>query len=90
MIDAAHRAAALQYGRPFRVTLPVPAAGSSAIERAHGVFCYALAAAPVIMGTPRCGWIAGRRRFHWSVSGMQARRWVSGRVGVVIQAGACQ
>lgn len=89
MMTAGHRAAAIQYGRPFRITLPHPDGASSALERSHGVFCYTLYV-PLFMGTPRCGWQASGLRRRWVASGAGERLWVVSGSDRVIRVGACE
>ncbi len=81
MMTAPYRAAALQYGRSFRITLPVPDGTTTVIERAHGCFSYVPKYIPESIGTPRCG---------WSVTGYQSRVWHVSQNPVVFQFGACE
>lgn len=63
------RAAALQFGRPFRITLPPPDGVSTPLERAHGVSCYYVEPSP--FGVPRCGWtVAATDRIFWIPSSL--------------------
>ncbi len=89
MMTAGHRAAAIQYGRPFRITLPAPDGASSALERSHGVFCYHLTSV-VFMGTPRCGWQSPGLQRRWAASGAGGRLWVVSGSDRVIRVGACE
>jgi len=89
MNTPAHRAAALQFGRPFRVTLPIPDGASSQLKRAHGVFSYWIETTSV-MGIPRCGWSVSPVNRYWYALSVRGRVWDSGRNDVVIRAGACE
>ena len=55
MTDTADkRSAALQVGRPWRMTLPEPDGNIDAFNRSHLAFSYWIEF--VSIGTPRCGW----------------------------------
>lgn len=55
MTDTADkRAAAVQVGRPFRMTLPVPDGSIDVGNRAHLAYSYYIEF--ISIGTPRCGW----------------------------------
>lgn len=84
---APKRAAALQFGRPFRMTLPPPGDFPSALGRAHVAACYHLDV--VTIGVPRCGWVAGRMDRVFS-AGHRQRFWAAGRQDRVFETGACQ
>lgn len=62
---------ALQFGRPFRITLPEADGTIDAGDLAHLVFAYYIA--PQAIGEARCGWTADA----------EARVWGSGRYGRV-------
>ena len=66
--------AALQLGKPFRVTLPAADGTIDSADRAHLVFAYYVA--PQEIGEARCGWVAGFEDMVW------LRRW-QGRVWFV-------
>ena len=51
---AGKRSAALQVGRPWRMTLPEPDGSIDAYNRAHLAFSYWIEF--ISIGTPRCGW----------------------------------
>ena len=84
-ITAQKRAAALQFGRPFRITLPIPASFSTPLSRAHVATCYYA----VTIGIPRCGWFASRidRVF---AAGRRERFWAARRQDKIFDAGACE
>lgn len=86
-ITAEKRAAALQFGRPFRMTLPIPGSFSTPLSRAHVATCYYLD--EVTIGIPRCGWVASRidRVF---AAGRRERFWAARRQDRIFDAGACE
>ena len=73
-ITAEKRSAALQFGRPFRITLPIPGSFSTPLSRAHVATCYYLD--EVTIGIPRCGWVARRMR-NGFVATRAERIWMS-------------
>lgn len=56
MTDTADkRSAALQVGRPWRMTLPEPDGSIDAFNRSHLAFSYYIEF--ISIGVPRCGWL---------------------------------
>lgn len=84
---APKRAAALQFGQAFRLTMPLPGTLTTPLARAHGASCYHLDV--VTIGMPRCGWEADRMGRIFAASRRQ-RFWAASRQDRVFEGGACQ
>ena len=84
---AEKRAAAIQFGRPFRTLLPPVGSFPSALARANLLACYHLDV--VTIGIPRCGWTTSR---SWMVfeAGERPRFWAAGRSVRVFDSEGCQ
>lgn len=68
MIDtAAKRGSALQIGRPWRMTTPLPDGTVDAFDRAHLAFSYHIEQEAI--GVPRCGWAVSASSRIFSVPG---------------------